>query len=229
MMVANRLDASEGLSRDFEYRVEVLSDDARLQLKHVQGRMVTIELVREDGSLRHFNGYVFEFALMHTDGGLAHYEMVLRPWLAYLRLRHDNYLFHDKTLLDVMTDDPVWYGWSVGQMNGLAINNELAINDIIYSELAPSFSRFEELSLTVEDMGLRLRPMPRAALFLAGKVNDKPRHHSKVANLLITRWYGKDNPQLQRLAAGAPTVDPATVRNMPPAQLAEARAFWENM
>ena len=104
MMVANRLDASEGLSRDFEYRVEVLSDDARLQLKHVQGRMVTIELVREDGSLRHFNGYVFEFALMHTDGGLAHYEMVLRPWLAYLRLRHDNYLFHDKTLLDVMTE-----------------------------------------------------------------------------------------------------------------------------
>ena len=69
-----------------------------------------------------------------------------------------------------MTDDPVWYGWSVRQMNGLATNNELAINDIIYSELAPSFSRFEELSLTVEDMGLRLRPMPRAALFLAGKV-----------------------------------------------------------
>ena len=79
-------------------------------------------------------------------------------------------LVDSDVLLDVMTDDPVWYGWSVGQMNGLAINNELAINDIIYSELAPSFSRFEELSLTVEDMGLRLRPMPRAALFLAGKV-----------------------------------------------------------
>jgi predicted nucleic acid-binding protein len=79
-------------------------------------------------------------------------------------------LVDSNVLLDVMTDDPVWYGWSVGQMNGLAINNELAINDIIYSELAPSFSRFEELSLTVEDMGLRLRPMPRAALFLAGKV-----------------------------------------------------------
>lgn len=79
-------------------------------------------------------------------------------------------LVDSNVLLDVMTDDPIWYGWSVGQMNGLAINNELAINDIIYSELAPSFSRFEELSLTVEDMGLRLRPMPRAALFLAGKV-----------------------------------------------------------
>lgn len=71
--------------------------------------------------------------------------------------------------------------------------------------------------------------MAAACLFLAGKINDKPRHHSKVANMLITRWYGKDNPHLQRLAAGAPTVDPASVRGMPPAQLAEARAFWENM
>ncbi len=76
-------------------------------------------------------------------------------------------------------------------------------------------------------------PVPQivaaACLFLAGKVNDRPRHHSKVANVLLARWYGKENPQLQRLAAGAPTVDGAAVRNMPPAQLAEARAFWENM
>lgn len=68
-----------------------------------------------------------------------------------------------------------------------------------------------------------------ACLFLAGKINDKPRHHSKVANLLLARWYGKDNPQLQRLAAGAPTQDAAAVRHLPPAQVAEARAFWENM
>jgi predicted nucleic acid-binding protein len=75
-------------------------------------------------------------------------------------------------LLDVLTDDPVWYDWSVGQMNGLAINNDLVINDIIYSELAPSFDRFEEVSSTVENMGLRMRPIPTAALFLAGKVHQ---------------------------------------------------------
>ena len=74
-----------------------------------------------------------------------------------------------------------------------------------------------------------LQIVAAACLFLAGKVNDRPRHHSKVANVLLARWYGKENPQLQRLAAGAPTVDGAAVRNMPPAQLAEARAFWENM
>jgi type VI secretion system secreted protein VgrG len=57
----NRLDATEGLSRDFRFTVEVLSNDASIPLTDVQGRMVTISLVREDGSLRYFNGYVFEF------------------------------------------------------------------------------------------------------------------------------------------------------------------------
>ncbi|QJE02461.1 type VI secretion system tip protein VgrG [Massilia forsythiae] len=98
MMLANRLDASEGLSRDFEYVVDVLSDDARIPLEHVLGKMVTIELVRGDGSLRYFNGYAFEFRFDRTDGGYAFYRLVLRPWLAYLKLRRDNFVFHESTL-----------------------------------------------------------------------------------------------------------------------------------
>lgn len=38
LMVPNRLDAYEGLSRDFHFTVEVLSDNARLELKEVQDR-----------------------------------------------------------------------------------------------------------------------------------------------------------------------------------------------
>ncbi|WP_338767696.1 type VI secretion system tip protein TssI/VgrG [Massilia sp. METH4] len=98
LMLANRLDASEGLSRDFRFVVEVVSNDADIALKDVQGKMVTVELVREDGSIRYFNGYVFEFQRDGSDGALVFYRMVLAPWLAYLRLRRDNYLFHDKTV-----------------------------------------------------------------------------------------------------------------------------------
>jgi type VI secretion system secreted protein VgrG len=103
-MLANRLDAREGLSRDFRFVVEVISNDATIALKDVQGKMVTVELVREDGSLRYFNGYVFEFRRDGSDGGLVYYEMVLVPWMAYLRLRRDNYLFHNKTVLE-QTDE----------------------------------------------------------------------------------------------------------------------------
>jgi type VI secretion system secreted protein VgrG len=100
LMVANELNAYEGLSRDFHFMVEVISDDANIALKDIQGKMVTVELVREDRSMRYFNGYVFEFRLVKTDSGQAYYDMVLLPWLAYLRLRRDNYLFHGKNILD---------------------------------------------------------------------------------------------------------------------------------
>ncbi|CDG83226.1 type VI secretion system Vgr family protein [Janthinobacterium agaricidamnosum] len=98
LLLANRLEADESLSRDFEFTVEVLSDNAEIALKDVQGKMVTIELVRGDGRLRYFNGYVFAFRLDKTDGALVFYTMTLKPWLAYLTLRKNNYLFHGRTL-----------------------------------------------------------------------------------------------------------------------------------
>ncbi|WP_243491370.1 type VI secretion system Vgr family protein [Massilia violaceinigra] len=104
LMLANRLDAVEGLSRDFNFTVEVLSDNPSIALKDVQGKLATVELVREDGSLRYFNGHVFEFRRVRADGGYVYYEMVLLPWLAYLRLRRDNYLYHNMSVRD-QTDD----------------------------------------------------------------------------------------------------------------------------
>jgi type VI secretion system secreted protein VgrG len=103
-MLANRLDVQEALSRDFRIVVEVLSDNENIELKDVMGKMVTLELVREDGTLRYFNGYVFEFRRDHTDGGFVRYHMVLGPWLSYLKLRRDNYLFHNMSLSD-QTDE----------------------------------------------------------------------------------------------------------------------------
>ncbi|RIX48869.1 MAG: type VI secretion system tip protein VgrG [Rhodocyclales bacterium GT-UBC] len=103
-LYANILDAYEGLSRDFRYVVEVISEDAGLALKDLMGKRVTIELVRSDGSLRYFNGHVFEFRHTGSDGGFAFYDMVLLPWLTYLQLRTDNYLFHDKSTRQALED-----------------------------------------------------------------------------------------------------------------------------
>jgi predicted nucleic acid-binding protein len=78
-------------------------------------------------------------------------------------------------ILDVLTNDPAWYDWSVAQLNGLALNSAIAINDVVYAELAPGFQTFEELESAVSKMELALRPMPRAALFLASRVFSKYR------------------------------------------------------
>jgi len=96
--VVNKVDATESLSKDFEFTVELLSDEASVPLKEMQGKLLNIELVRKDGSLRYFSGYVFSFRRRHSDGGITFYEAKLGPWLKFLSLRKDNYLFHNKTL-----------------------------------------------------------------------------------------------------------------------------------
>ncbi|WEF31947.1 type VI secretion system Vgr family protein [Pseudoduganella chitinolytica] len=97
-LMVNRFEGTEYLSRDFEFRVELLSDDARLELEAMHGKLLCVSLVQADGSLRPFTGYVTSFQLVKTDGGVAFYEAVLRPWLAYLRLRRNNRLFHVQSL-----------------------------------------------------------------------------------------------------------------------------------
>jgi len=97
-LMVNRFVGTEYLSRDFEYTAELLSDDARIELEAMHGKLLCISLVQADGSLRPFTGYVTSFKLVRTDGGVAFYEAVLMPWLAYTRLRRNNRLFHAQTV-----------------------------------------------------------------------------------------------------------------------------------
>ena len=101
ILLPNRLKAHEEVSRCFRFEVELLSDDAQIPLKAMMARMVTISLVREDGSLRYFNGYVTEFRFLRADGGFAFYHMVLEPWLAFARLRKDNRSFLGKSVIEL--------------------------------------------------------------------------------------------------------------------------------
>ncbi|MDT1898790.1 hypothetical protein FPK53_24230, partial [Acinetobacter baumannii] len=87
--MVNRFEGAEYLSRDFEFTLELLSDDARIELEAMHGRLLCVSLVQADGSLRPFTGYVASFRFVRTDGGLAIYEAVMKPWLAYAHLRRN--------------------------------------------------------------------------------------------------------------------------------------------
>lgn len=101
ILLPNTLVAREELSRSFRVQLEVLSDDPRIPLKLLMGRMVTVSLVRQDGSLRYFNGHITEFRFVRTDGGFAFYQMVLEPWMAFARLRKDSVSFHGKSVREI--------------------------------------------------------------------------------------------------------------------------------
>ena len=79
-------------------------------------------------------------------------------------------LVDTNVLLDLVTDDPNWADWSVAQLEAASLRGPLLINDVVYAELAVRYGRIEELEAFVGEAGLEIVPIPRAALFLAGKV-----------------------------------------------------------
>lgn len=78
-------------------------------------------------------------------------------------------LVDTSVVLDVLQDDPVWATWSIAQMRAHAQLHELVINPVIYAELSAAFSRMEALDEVLAQLQLTLQPIPKPALFLAGK------------------------------------------------------------
>ncbi|MGE0120815.1 MAG: type II toxin-antitoxin system VapC family toxin [Dongiaceae bacterium] len=78
-------------------------------------------------------------------------------------------LVDTNVLLDLATNDAIWAAWSQAQLEAAALRDDLAINAVIYAELSIGFRRIEEVDAMLETTGLRLEPIPRPALFLAGK------------------------------------------------------------
>jgi predicted nucleic acid-binding protein len=78
-------------------------------------------------------------------------------------------LVDTNVLLDVVEADPVWADWSTAQLEAASLRDSLCINPVVYAELSIAFQRIEELEAVVAEARLSLEPVPREALFLAGK------------------------------------------------------------
>ncbi len=84
-------------------------------------------------------------------------------------------LIDTNMLLDIVTGDANWADWSIRQLDAAAIRGGLLINDIIYAELSVRFPAIETLDGLLAESGISHGVIPRAALFLAGKVFAKYR------------------------------------------------------
>lgn len=71
-------------------------------------------------------------------------------------------------LLDVMAPSP-WREWSEQQLARVADEGDLAINQIVYAELAVGFATLDRLERTVQGVGLLRIGLPWAASWLASR------------------------------------------------------------
>lgn len=78
-------------------------------------------------------------------------------------------LVDSNVLLDIVTDGQAWADWSQNQLEQAALNGPLVINDVIYAEVSARYARIEAVDSMLEQLGIEVAPIPREALFLAGK------------------------------------------------------------
>jgi predicted nucleic acid-binding protein len=76
-------------------------------------------------------------------------------------------LVDSSVLLDVFTEDPAWVEWSETHLARAARAGALVLNAVILAEIAPRFSRIEDLRAALPTMA-RIEEIPAAAAFLAG-------------------------------------------------------------
>src|SRR5574343_569291 len=53
---------------------------------------------------RPFHGHITQITRDGSDGGFARYRLIVEPWLAFLGYTQDNYLFQDKSVIDIVDE-----------------------------------------------------------------------------------------------------------------------------
>lgn len=84
-------------------------------------------------------------------------------------------LIDTNVLLDLVTNDPVWADWSIGQLDAASLRGPLAIDDVVYAELSVRFDTIEALDAVLKDADVAMEAIPCPALFLAAKVYQRYR------------------------------------------------------
>jgi predicted nucleic acid-binding protein len=72
-------------------------------------------------------------------------------------------------LLDVITDDEQWAGWSAEQIATAVDAGRVVINPLIYAEVSVGYETIEELDDLLPASAYEREPLPYLAGFAAGK------------------------------------------------------------
>ncbi|WP_227511537.1 type VI secretion system tip protein TssI/VgrG, partial [Tritonibacter mobilis] len=102
-LVLLRMDGTEELSGDFEWRVEALSPQNSLDLSALLGTHATVEINHAQG-VRAFDGIVCEAEQRGAFENGFRYDLTLRPWLHVASLRRNMRIFHNKTVIEIVQE-----------------------------------------------------------------------------------------------------------------------------
>ncbi|MDR2012167.1 MAG: type II toxin-antitoxin system VapC family toxin [Rhodanobacter sp.] len=102
-------------------------------------------------------------------------------------------------LLDILTNDPVWFDWSSLALENCAASLQPCVNPLIYAEVSVGFERIEELDAALPPGNFTRLPLPWEAGFLAGKVFLRYRHAGGARHSPLPDFYIGAHAAIARL------------------------------
>jgi predicted nucleic acid-binding protein len=130
-------------------------------------------------------------------------------------------LVDSNVILDVVTEDPEWLGWSAAMLEQAVERGPVAINPIVYAEVSVGFDTIEAVEEALPRDYFRREPLPWEASFLAAKCFLRYRRrggarrsplpdffigaHAAIAGMtLLTRDAGRYRTYFPKLTIVAP-------------------------
>ena len=98
-------------------------------------------------------------------------------------------LVDSNVIIDVLTKDPFWQAWSEAALCDAANREELAINPIIYAEIASGFETISDLDRCLGLDAFRRLELPYEAGFVAGRAFVEYRRRGGVRTSPLPDFY----------------------------------------
>ncbi len=98
-------------------------------------------------------------------------------------------LVDSNVIIDVLTKDPSWQAWSEAALSDAADGDDVAINPIIYAEIASGFTTIRELDRCLGAGVFRRLALPYEAGFVAGRAFVEYRRRGGVRTSPLPDFY----------------------------------------
>ncbi|WP_157738684.1 type VI secretion system Vgr family protein [Labrenzia sp. VG12] len=98
------VECDEGLSDDFEIRLEVVSQKEDLDFDQAIATHMTVKVVTNNGDTRHFDGLLTDARWMGHRDAYYIYKLTLRPWFWLLTKNSNCRIFKDKSAPDIISE-----------------------------------------------------------------------------------------------------------------------------
>ncbi len=94
----------EGLNMLTEMTAELYSEEKKFEIEDLLGQTIGVEIETQHGGKRKFSGVIISLEEHALEGGLRQVVVEARPWLWMLTRVHDNRIFQEKSVVDIIEE-----------------------------------------------------------------------------------------------------------------------------